>query len=107
MLCGSFSLQELLLVPTKNRAELSHFFFFFFQGQEMLCGSFICRFLMVLGSPGHQFGGIFVTLGVPGPPRAPLGLSLGHFGRPGEKRAAKGRIRHLNTHSIFTCFGTF
>ena len=41
---------------------------------------------MVLNASGHHFGGLFVTLGVPGLPWASPWVSLGHFGRPLEVR---------------------
>ena len=69
---------------------------------------FFCRFFGVWDASGHHFGGIFVTFGGPGPPWAPFGTSLGHFGRPGGEKGRNMEIPpHEIPHPLFTLLGTF
>ena len=70
----------------------------------MLFRTFVGRFLGGGDASGHNFGGIFVTFGVPGPLWAPLGVPFLNFGRPGGE---KGRTREIPPAKGLTPFSHY
>ena len=64
----------------------------------------LSSFFVVWGASGCHFGGFFLTFAVPSPPGPPLGLPLGHFGRPGDE---KGRKREISPSEVSAHFHTF
>ena len=67
----------------------------------------VCRvFLGFWDASGHHFGGIFVTLSIPGLPWVHFGTTLGNFGRPGCEKGCNMGFGRRKAHPIFTILGT-